>query len=87
MTSLTNISEEALTDASVSDLSERIFAMVYVISKTGKPLMPSERRGKVRRLLKSGKARVVKQIPFTIQLLYGDRCVAFESISTLQQTV
>ena len=70
MTSLTNISEEALTDASVSDLSERIFAMVYVISKTGKPLMPTERRGKVRRLLKSGKARVVKQIPFTIQLLY-----------------
>ncbi len=44
--------------------------MVYVISLTGKPLMPTERHGKVRRLLKSGKAKVVKRIPFAIQLLY-----------------
>jgi len=44
--------------------------MVYVISKTGKPLMPTERHGKVRRLLKQGLAKVVKREPFTIQLLY-----------------
>jgi hypothetical protein len=44
--------------------------VVYVISVTGKPLMPTERHGKVRRLLKSGKARVVRRTPFTIQLLY-----------------
>jgi hypothetical protein len=44
--------------------------MVYVISQTGKPLMPTERHGKVRRLLKSSKAKVVRRIPFTIQLLY-----------------
>ncbi len=44
--------------------------MVYVISKTGQPLMPTERYGKVRRLLKSGKAKVVKHCPFTIQLMY-----------------
>jgi len=44
--------------------------MVYVISKTGHPLMPSMRHGKVRRMLKTGKAKVVKRCPFTIQLLY-----------------
>ncbi len=44
--------------------------MVYVISKTGQPLMPTERHGKVRRLLKEGKAKVVQRTPFTIQLLY-----------------
>ncbi len=57
----------------MSDLSERIlrnFDVIYVIAKTGKPLMPTQRYGKVRRLLKSGKAKVVKHTPFTIQLLY-----------------
>jgi len=44
--------------------------MVYVISKDGKPLMPTKRYGKVRRLLKQKLARVVKREPFTIQLLY-----------------
>ena len=47
--------------------------MVCVISQTGKPLMPTDRHGKVRRLLKSGKAKVVRQTPFTIQLLYETR--------------
>ena len=44
--------------------------MVYVINKDGQPLMPTSRHGKVRRLLKSGKAKVLKRCPFTIQLLY-----------------
>ncbi|BBJ27530.1 RNA-guided endonuclease IscB [Athalassotoga saccharophila] len=44
--------------------------MVYVISKSGKPLMPTKRHGKVRRMLKSGMAKVVRRTPFTIQLLY-----------------
>ena len=44
--------------------------MAYVIGKDGQPLMPTNRHGKVRRLLKSGKAKVVKKSPFTIQLLY-----------------
>ena len=44
--------------------------MVYVISKTGQPLMPTERYGKVRRMLKSNKAKVVRSCPFTIQLMY-----------------
>lgn len=44
--------------------------MVYVLDINGNPLMPTERHGKVRRLLKEGKAKVVKRCPFTIQLLY-----------------
>ena len=32
--------------------------------------MPTKRLGKVRRLLKSGKAKVFRYEPFTIQLLY-----------------
>jgi hypothetical protein len=44
---------------------------VYVISKTGKKLMPTKRFGKVRRLLKSGRAKVIRRKPFTIQLLYA----------------
>ena len=44
--------------------------MVYVMDRYGQPLMPTERHGKVRRLLKSGEAKVVKRCPFTIMLLY-----------------
>ncbi len=47
--------------------------MVYVLSKDGKPLMPTERHGKVRYLLKEGKAKVVKRTPFTIQLQYDSK--------------
>lgn len=44
--------------------------LVYVLNSNGQPLMPTSRCGKVRRLLKSGKAKVVKRCPFTIRLLY-----------------
>ena len=44
--------------------------MVYILDKNGKPLMPTERHGKVRRLLKENKAKVVNTLPFTVQLLY-----------------
>ena len=44
--------------------------MVYVINKNGNPLMPTNRHGNVRRMLKEGKAKVVKRTPFTIQLNY-----------------
>ena len=43
---------------------------VFILSKDGKPLMPTKRFGKVRRMLSDGKAKVVKRAPFTIQLLY-----------------
>lgn len=44
--------------------------MVYVLNIDGQPLMPTNRYGKVRHLLKAGKAKVIKRCPFTIQLLY-----------------
>lgn len=44
--------------------------MVYVISKNGQPLMPTVRYGKVRKLLNSNRAIVIRCCPFTIQLLY-----------------
>ena len=44
--------------------------MVYILNKDNRPLMPTMRHGKVRRLLKSGKAKVVKRCPFTVKLLY-----------------
>lgn len=44
--------------------------MVYVLNKDGQPLMPTTRYGKVRRMLNTKQAKVVKRCPFTIQLLY-----------------
>lgn len=44
--------------------------LVYVLDKDGQPLMPTKRFGKVRRLLRDRKAKVVKRCPFTIRLLY-----------------
>lgn len=43
---------------------------VHVVSKTGKPLAPTKRLGKVRRLLKEGRAKIFCYDPFTIQLTY-----------------
>lgn len=43
--------------------------MVYVLSKNGQPIMPTENYAKVRLLLKSGKAKVVRRTPFTIRLV------------------
>lgn len=44
--------------------------MVYVQYIDGKPMMPTTRHGKVRRLLKANKATVVNLCPFTIQSTY-----------------
>lgn len=44
--------------------------MVYVISQDGHPLMPTARYGKIRRMLRSREAAVVKRCPFTVKLLY-----------------
>ena len=45
--------------------------VVYVLNKDGLPLMPTHKLGKVRHLLKDGKAKVIKRSPFTIQLNYN----------------
>lgn len=44
--------------------------MVYVLNIDGNPLMPTERLGRVRHLLKARRAVVVKYHPFTIKLTY-----------------
>lgn len=44
--------------------------MVYVLDINGQSLMPTDRYGKVKHLLRQGKAVVVKRCPFTIRLLY-----------------
>ena len=43
---------------------------IYVLSKTGKPLMPVHSYARARRLIQNGKARVAAKVPFTIQLTY-----------------
>ena len=43
---------------------------VYVLDLEGNPMAPTTRCGKVKRLLKSNEAKVVRRKPFTIQLLY-----------------
>lgn len=43
---------------------------IYVLNRHGRPLMPTS-PAKARRLLKAGKAKVIKRTPFTIQLIYG----------------
>jgi len=64
-TSSPNIGEEYQT-------SERMVNVlfVYVLNCHGEPLMPCQPR-KARLLLQKSKAKVVRMVPFTIQLLYG----------------
>ena len=59
---------------------------VYVISKDGQPLMPTSRFGKVRRLLKNKKAKVVRSCPFTIKLLYEPEILIVQEIVLGQDT-
>ena len=44
--------------------------LIYVLSASGRPLMPTERHGHIKRLLNRGKARIVTKVPFTVQLKY-----------------
>ena len=44
--------------------------VVYVLDITGKPLMPTHNFGKVRRMLRNGRAIVVNLYPFVIKLTY-----------------
>lgn len=59
---------------------------VYVISKDGQPLMPTIRFGKVRRLLKNKKAKVVSRCPFTIKLLYEPESLIAQEVILGQDT-
>lgn len=44
--------------------------IVYILNKSGEPLMPTKKLGKVKRLLKLGMAVAVNNNPFTIKLKY-----------------
>lgn len=44
--------------------------LVYVINKNGQPLMPTKRNRVVRKWLDNKQARIVRKVPFTIQLLF-----------------
>ena len=44
--------------------------LVYVLDINNRPLMPTKRFGKVRRMLRDGKAKAVRKEPFTIKLSY-----------------
>lgn len=46
--------------------------MIYVKSKDGKILMPSERNGRIGYLLRHGKAHVISRVPFVVQLDYDN---------------
>lgn len=59
---------------------------VYVISKDEQPLMPTTRFGKVRRLLKNKKAKVVRSCPFTIKLLYEPENLVVQEVVLGQDT-
>lgn len=59
---------------------------VYVISKHGQPLMPTQRFGKVRRLLKNEQAKVVRRCPLTIQLLYEPETEIVQEVVLGQDT-
>ena len=58
---------------------------VFVISKTGEKLMPTVRYGRVRHLLKSGRAVIYSRNPFTIQLTY-DASAYTQPIEVCQDT-
>ena len=72
--------EETLSEQSLKTLSNNPevnqprkrehYVLVFVLNKQGQPLMPCSPR-KARLLLRGGKARVVKRLPFTIQMNYG----------------
>ena len=59
---------------------------VYIISKDGQPLMPTTRFGKVRRLLKNKKAKVVRSCPFTIKLFYEPESLVVQEVVLGQDT-
>ena len=64
------------TSPNNSDVDQRLpvgglkaITLVYVLNQDGSPIMPCK-PAKARRLLKGGKAKVIRCSPFTIQLLW-----------------
>ena len=55
--------------------------MVGVVSKTNRPLMPTDKR-RARKLLKSGRAEVYRRLPFTIKYKYDTGYQHFGATTT-----
>lgn len=55
--------------------------VVYVLDPDRKPLRPTVRFGKVRRMLKSGQAVVVQTVPFTIRLTYRPKTQELQKVT------
>ncbi len=73
---LINIGEGITTEIKVSALwylvtMKGVPVMVYVLNQDGQPLMPTNRHGKIRQLLRNGQAKVISRCPFTVQLMYS----------------
>ena len=60
---------------------DTIMTNVYLLDVNGNPLMPCHNGGFIRKLLKQGKAKVVRSCPFTIQLSYEVRNKHKQNIS------
>ena len=60
--------------------------LVYVLNKNGNPLMPCK-PAKARKLLRSGKAKVVNRCPFTIKLLWACELPLRPSASLREENV
>src|SRR5574344_1480136 len=54
---------------------------VYVLDMNNRPLMPTKRFGKVRRMLRDGKTKVVRKEPFTIKLLYEPKTKVVQPVT------
>lgn len=54
---------------------------VYVLDMNGNPMMPTKRFGKVRRMLKSGQAKVISTLPFTICLTYKTKTHVIQPVT------
>ena len=54
---------------------------VYVLDMDGNPIMPTKRFGKVRRMLKSGQAKAVSTVPFTIRLTYQTKTHVIQPVT------
>ena len=52
--------------------------MVYILDINNNPLMPTKRHGHVRKLLREGRASVVRRTPFTVKLKYETTCYVQE---------
>ena len=58
------------TQRTAETLQNERHMLIYVLDIHGKPLMPTARAGKVRRMLADGRAVIAGHTPFTIRLAY-----------------